>query len=104
MNSKDLDKEKLAEMLDRALQSDTPQVQDALRQLLMLTALYESGKPVKNGIIGKLILDVTNLENKLEHLIRILDRSLPPSELDRIHRNLYSDRSFYDPHWKNHIL
>lgn len=47
------DLEKFTEILDRALQSNNPNIKDALKQLMILTVLYES-PDVKKGFIGEM--------------------------------------------------
>ena len=70
-DQKDYDLERIVAVLDEALTSDNPAVQNALRSLLMIATIVSSEHPdqvMKSGPLSRMFEDMRNLNNRLSRM------------------------------------
>ena len=70
-DQKDYDLERIVSVLDEALTSDNPAVQNALRSLLMIATIVSSEHPdqvMKSGPLSRMFEDMRNLNNRLSRM------------------------------------
>lgn len=84
-DQKDYDLEALVKVIDTALTSDNPAVQNALRGLLLISTIVSAEHPdqaVRNGPFARLLEDYNNLARRLSRLedeVTNVKNRMPPT-------------------------